>query len=359
MESKLPCIAPCLRLFVLMTGVVTCTSPGNGHSVFEGDSAELVFAYSPIPPSMTFKMRLEERFSFYVNREIVSTGLTENQQNRFEVKESFSDNGSFSVTLVIHNVTKEDEGIYTCRACDTNFRKLANFTRSLELQVEYPMGPLKCVPVAQNVDTSMTSGIWHLIECSAPVGSSSEGFFTCYQHGERVPPWTEPTANQDMLVQMLWMKGTAPLSCCSSTYDKPPQHVSDCNNFVWDPVTGSEGDISLLHIDCSIAKNPGNSPTHVSTSQESTGTNSSWNQETTPEKCIACTDNNIVHILIIVIVLLALITISGLCVLFWLCYIDISNKIKYREYKLLMSIYSSKFKGQDWIADTPQKAKTI
>ena len=356
MGLMLPCIAHSLRLFVLMTGVVTCTSLENVYSVLEGNSAELVFNYSQIPSGVTFKMRLGERFPFYVNRQIVSAGLTENQQYRFEVNEYVFDNGSVSVTLIIHTVTREDKGIYTCDVCDTNSRKLANFTRSLELQVDYPMGPLTCVPVAQNVDISMTSGIWHLIECSASVGSSG-GFLTCYQHDEQVPPWTELTLKQDTLVQTLWMKGTHTLFCCASAYENPPQNECDCNDFIWDPVTGSEGDSSLLHFACSTTEDY--STTHVSESKVSTRMSFSLDQ-LTPERCTMCTDDerDVVYIImIILIVLFALIAVSSLYLSFWLYFIRPRKRIKHK-YQLL-KCHSSIGNGQDWKADTLQKTTII
>lgn len=201
----------------------------------EGEAVDLSFQYD-FEPDVDIQIRIGNRQPFYKSKRIHDVGLSASQKERFSVHVEYNEpQGMILVRLSISSVSREDEGTLICDMLK-NGQILEEHTRKIGVSVDFLPGKASCRQENHHVDS--VREIWAVMKCSAPIGSD-HGIIECYQRGERMPPSARPLQNETALTQMIWMRKSFPIYCCSSAFDKQ-KGVCQCDDIFWDPVSQKE-----------------------------------------------------------------------------------------------------------------------
>ncbi|XP_041461919.1 uncharacterized protein LOC121413238 isoform X1 [Lytechinus variegatus] len=193
----------------------------------EGEQAEILFHYDITGIDGVYvKMSMQYRGSFYENSQMVSTGLSESQFERYQVKQILNDN-ILEVSVTILNISREDGGTYICDAY-INDIKQDELTKKISLLIEYPPGKPLCNLVSSK-ETNMVTSVWNIIECVAPLGNMP-GKIVCFQDDEVVPPKTDLIYNATAIEQMFWARNGKNVLCCTAGYENDNISKMLCTN---------------------------------------------------------------------------------------------------------------------------------
>ncbi|XP_072178686.1 uncharacterized protein [Diadema setosum] len=200
----------------------------------EGSLAVIEFSFPLSGDDIFFKLQiLESNQPFYDNGILVPDNLMESQRQRFHVNtaQHLKDGMTvYTVVLKIDNITRHDARTISCYVYQGG-SKLPNLTKTTGISVEFPPSKAECKP--DNTYRPDYLEDWIMLNCTAGVGSPS-GFFKCYQDGLIQPPRTDLEQNSTHITQVIWVRESHPVFCCSSKYTDMKERCQ-CFDFSWDP----------------------------------------------------------------------------------------------------------------------------
>ena len=174
--------------------------------------------------ALTVKFKSET--SSFVIVDTRSRAPTKFVKHRYDI-ETHDSGHLFTVNLKLYNVNRGDEGVYTLEGFVITGKVFVRMVSIKNVSVYFPAGKAKCFIRASEYATNL-----HEVHCHAMSGSR-ESTLTCFQGGNRLPPYQGPVTDERGVVRgMFWMMDTAPVSCC--TFDT--QHgvtIESCNDFEW------------------------------------------------------------------------------------------------------------------------------
>ncbi|XP_063955045.1 uncharacterized protein LOC135153978 [Lytechinus pictus] len=213
---------------IIALTVIICMIPDSASTVQVNEGEDALFEFQSNDPDINISLRFEGHAAFYQFGS--SEGMNQDQKNRYTIKVEGTAPKIFK--LHIRNTNRLDANTIVCQ-----FYKDAVIERTerTTLSVNYPAGIVTCIHTPNDGGLGFYDP-WTILKCIAERGTISS-YIVCYQNGMISPPFDkEPPLNSSdsHFSQTIWIKKTAPASCCSSTYEHPFD-MSRCNHYLWEP----------------------------------------------------------------------------------------------------------------------------
>lgn len=188
----------------------------------ERENVELLFRYNSTN-DVNFQLQYEDNPAFYKDDHFNYSHFKPDQQSRFKVLETISNENWSSLYLTILNVSRYDAGIYRCLVSNVK-SSVYVILNEVDLIVDYAPGKAHC-------DLLPSNETFHfdVIECTAEAGNI-QGYIICIQNSELAMPKTDLFRNPTILYQQIFVVKKEPLCCCTRT-ERNVNDISNCNDF--------------------------------------------------------------------------------------------------------------------------------